>query len=205
MPDDDSTKALLERLKVAESQFPVEKDSYAGLSQPRSEQETEEVLKLLHTVAQVKVWKKALADNLVPEHMRAELETKCELELLRVQDPVLADAVLRKDADRSVEEAAERLAVEAKKLVTNAKKKRGRKPDLLAQKRRKVIQVISETGVAGEDYCREMGKAGLQTPTNWQRNEGCPASYTDAWNHRADALKWRQRIAEEKSRATSEY
>jgi len=57
-------------------------------------------------------------------------------------------------------------------------------------------------GVTGERYCRKLDEKGLSTPPDWQKRDGCPKKYVDAWNHPREPKKWRQRIADEKSRAT---
>jgi|SRR5664280_13347 len=82
--------------------------------------------------------------------------------------------------------------------------RRGRPPDKLRMARREVIQRIAVTGVLGEAYCAALDKAGLRTPVAWQKNEQCPKDYSAAYSHQdpKSRKKWRNRIADEKYKAT---
>jgi hypothetical protein len=84
------------------------------------------------------------------------------------------------------------------------KSKRGRPQDKMARNRQEVIRKVAQKGHKGEEYCDMLGKAGLSTSIAWQKNERCPKNYLDAFNHADPTLrkKWRDRIADEKYRAT---
>ena len=59
-------------------------------------------------------------------------------------------------------------------------------------------------GVKGARYCEALDAAGLSTPVSWQQNEGCLKTYPQAYWHQdpVERAKWRQRIANEKSKMT---
>lgn len=91
------------------------------------------------------------------------------------------------------------------KIPVPPKRKRGRPLSSLAATRREIIRrVAAQEGATGERYCNRLHEAGLSTPMEWQKAEGCPKEYLDAWNHPdQDARrKWRQRISNEKSKYT---
>jgi hypothetical protein len=83
-------------------------------------------------------------------------------------------------------------------------KAKGRPKNGVVAKRRQYMVTFAEKGLQGELYCRAMDQVGVGTPVTW-RLEGCPAKYLDAWNHPnpVERKKWRQRISNEKSQATS--
>ncbi len=82
--------------------------------------------------------------------------------------------------------------------------KKGRRPDKYREVRREVIRRVAAMGVKGEQYCKALDAKQLPTPFSWQKNEGCPETYLAAYWHPDPAAraKWRQRIANEKSKAT---
>jgi len=79
--------------------------------------------------------------------------------------------------------------------------RRGRPRDKLVELRRRVIQEIAATGVKGEEYCSALAGRGLETSISWQKNEGCPRSYPEAWRY----PKWRKRIQDEKHKNTRSH
>jgi hypothetical protein len=85
------------------------------------------------------------------------------------------------------------------------RKGKGRPLSSLVAIRQQAIRKVAETGATGARYCQQLDAAGLATPHEWQRREGCPKKYVDAWNHAksSERAKWRHRIADEKSRATA--
>ena len=74
----------------------------------------------------------------------------------------------------------------------------GRPKNGMVEIYRQAIQRASAKGLTGLSYCDELTRVGLSTPMEWQKREGCPLRYTDAWNQK----KWRQRIANQKSQYT---
>jgi hypothetical protein len=91
-----------------------------------------------------------------------------------------------------------------RKQVSKQRSSKGRPPNSLVATRQKVLQKIAATGATGEHYCTEVVNAGISTPLEWQKRDGCPASYLDAWNHQnlETRKKFRQRISDEKYKAT---
>jgi hypothetical protein len=86
------------------------------------------------------------------------------------------------------------------------KNERGRPRSVVVATKQQAIQKIAaSTGATGERYCKQLDATGLSTPLDWQKREGCPKKYTDAWNHPkpSERAKWRHRIADEKSKATA--
>lgn len=81
----------------------------------------------------------------------------------------------------------------------------GRPRSVLLAARQEVICKTADSGAKGERYCQQLDAAGFSTPLDWQKREGCPKKYIDAWNHpkESERGKWRQRIADEKSKATA--
>ena|SRR5438132_5996603 len=81
-----------------------------------------------------------------------------------------------------------------------SKPKKGRPPSKLAASRREVIQEVAAKGLKGAEYCKALDKISLHTSVHWQKNEGCPKNYLDAYHHADRKLrkKWRDRIANEK-------
>jgi hypothetical protein len=94
----------------------------------------------------------------------------------------------------------------------NKKPGKGRPANPVVEWRREIIRKVSATGVKGEAYCVALGevrisitKTGLETPVPWQKEKPpCPKSYVNAWNDPdpKQRKKWRQRVANEKSKAT---
>ena len=84
-------------------------------------------------------------------------------------------------------------------------KEKGRPPSQTLAIRQEAIRVVAASGARGERYCRQLDEVRLGTPLEWQKRDGCPKNYVDAWNHpiKADRKKWRHRIADEKSKATT--
>jgi len=78
--------------------------------------------------------------------------------------------------------------------------KRGRPPDPLRERRRRIILKAIEKGVAGAAYCDFLDAQGLETPPEWQYREKCPKRYRDAYCHpnAEERMKWRDRIADQK-------
>jgi len=83
---------------------------------------------------------------------------------------------------------------------TGPKQRKGRPPDKMLKARQELIRRVAAGGLEGAAYCEALGKAGLSTSIRWQKNEGCPKNYLEAFNHVTPALrkKWRNRIANEK-------
>ena len=99
---------------------------------------------------------------------------------------------------------AEQKAESAKRDVRCSRPKRGRPLNKLAASRREIIQRVAAKGLKGEAYCDALDKLALATSVHWQKNEGCPKKYLDAFNHAnpGQRKKWRNRIANEKYLAT---
>ena len=74
----------------------------------------------------------------------------------------------------------------------------------LEEPRRLIIRRVAARGVKGARYCEGLDAAGLSTPVSWQQNEGCLKTYPQAYWHQdpVERAKWRQRIANEKSKMT---
>jgi hypothetical protein len=87
---------------------------------------------------------------------------------------------------------------------TEPKRRRGRPLNKAAADRRETIQGAAAKGLKGAAYCEELGRVNLSTPYNWQKSEGCPKKYLDAYHHTdlVQRKKWRNRIADEKYQAT---
>ena len=85
-----------------------------------------------------------------------------------------------------------------------SKKGRGRPQNWLTSMRRQSICDVAATGVKGKQYCQELDARRVSTPIEWQKRDGCPKNYTEAWDHPSLAAqkKWRQRISDEKSKMT---
>jgi len=88
--------------------------------------------------------------------------------------------------------------------VPRAKSRKGRPKDKLLMWRRQVIQRTSGKGLMGREYCAALNAEGLSTPISWQKNERCPKTYPEAYAHPSptERKKWRNRIADEKYKAT---
>jgi hypothetical protein len=87
----------------------------------------------------------------------------------------------------------------------SARKRKGRPKDSLAEYRRvRISKVAQELNVIGEAYCKALCDSGIEVPIRWQTSEACPKKYIDAFNHPdlVQRKKWRQRIADEKYKAT---
>jgi hypothetical protein len=86
----------------------------------------------------------------------------------------------------------------------NSRTRPGRPKDPHVANRRKLIRQVAAMGLKGEAYCARLDETGLHTPIAWQKRWQCPTKYRDAYNHPREAEKWRQRINNEKSKATSQ-
>lgn len=118
------------------------------------------------------------------------------------------------DVDRMLfgEKAAAALEAERKaeeeewqrEMNTLFQRKKGRPLDKLREPRRLIIRRVAARGVKGARYCEALDAAGLSTPVSWQQNEGCLKTYPQAYWHQdpVERAKWRQRIANEKSKMT---
>jgi hypothetical protein len=84
------------------------------------------------------------------------------------------------------------------------RKRKGRPKDITSAIRTAKIWEIAQLRVIGEAYCKALDDREINTPARWQRNEGCPKLYLEAFNHKDRSLrkKWRQRISDEKYKAT---
>lgn len=93
----------------------------------------------------------------------------------------------------------------AGRLETPLRKRTTRPKDARIESRKKKIREVAELKVVGAAYCEALDDRNIQTPHDWQVIEGCPKRYLDAFNHEDRILrkKWRQRIANEKCKATS--
>jgi hypothetical protein len=80
---------------------------------------------------------------------------------------------------------------------------KGRPASVAAATRRALLRKLSATGVKGEHYCKAVDTAKLSTPFEWQKRDGCPKSYLEAWNHPnlSQRKRFRQRISDEKYKA----
>ena len=93
----------------------------------------------------------------------------------------------------------------AGRAETSRRKRTTRPKDSMVESRRKKIQEVAALNVVGEEYCKALDERNIQTPYRWQASEGCPKRYLEAFTLKDRTLrkKWRQRIADEKSKATS--
>lgn len=82
------------------------------------------------------------------------------------------------------------------------RKNKGRPRDKLVEYHRNQILSVIEKGLTGEEYCARLTERGIATPIRWQKNEGCPKTYLDAYNHQdlEQRKKWRARIYDEKNK-----
>jgi hypothetical protein len=113
-------------------------------------------------------------------------------------------ALLYSEAVLATFEVPTHLTAETKtKLSANAIKHRGRPKSTLVETRRVVIRAAADRGFRGHEYCRELDRAGLSTPIEWQRRDNCPKEYAKAWEHWHTDLrtKLRRRISDEKHNA----
>lgn len=118
-----------------------------------------------------------------------------------------------RDAIRRTSEKQDRdqplvLAVITESLPGSRRKatpKKGRSKNPLVAARKKLIRQVSEKLLQGEAYCRELERLNFSTPMAWQKRDGCPASYLQAWNYPniVKRAQFRQWITDEKSKATS--
>jgi hypothetical protein len=123
-----------------------------------------------------------------------------------VQDELLSQwRALPPDSLAHLQKSNNDLSTLAKVVIPQKASARipGRPKSKVVSDRNDVIRRVATRGVRGASYCSELDRVGLCTPVEWQKRDGCPKKYIDAWNHPSQAKKWRQRIAGEKSKATS--
>jgi hypothetical protein len=84
---------------------------------------------------------------------------------------------------------------------------KGRPRSVAVSTRRELLRKIATTGVRGVHYCQALVKAGLSTPLEWQKRDGCPKSYAEAWDHPDPQRRktFRHRISDEKYKATRQH
>jgi hypothetical protein len=91
---------------------------------------------------------------------------------------------------------------------TGAKKQpgKGRPKSPNVSTRQQIIRAAAETGATGKRYCAELDSRKLSTPYDWQQRDHCPKRYLEAWDdpNPSKREKFRQRISNEKSKATKD-